>query len=133
MNNPALEPNKDTYCNFATQNIMQSIQSTGLEGSLITGLANDMQSKLAASDRYQKVDFEAAKENAANGGLSIYSTVASRHGHVSTFSVGDNIRKGEVANIGSNNGFQSLYRKVGTPGVYSIENKNVQFFNLKIK
>lgn len=134
MDNPALEPDPNgTYCNFATQNIMNSLESSGINGALISGLANDMQSKLITSDSYQQVDYNAALSNAQGGGLSIYSSLGSRHGHVGTFSIGKNTSKGEVANVGARNGFMNLYRESNknSNGIYST-NANVLFFILTI-
>ena len=63
-----------------------------------------------------KVSIEEAIKNAEDGGLSFYAYFnpevdtngKQKSGHVASFSVGDNIQKGEIANIGSKNGFMPL-------------------------
>lgn len=126
--NPSLMPDGNTYCNFATQNIMRTLESTPVfEGALITGKANDMRSSLESSSAYQQTDYATARSNAQNGGLSIYSSLGKVHGHVGTFSVGENIVKGETANIGANNRFMNLYKP---NGVYN-KSAQVSYFILR--
>jgi hypothetical protein len=130
--NPALVPNNGiTYCNFATQNIMKTVESTHLfTGVLITGMANEMQNKFSKSQAYSEVDYSTAKAYAENGGLSIHSYYNKNgHGHVGTFSVGQNIAKGEVANIGAHNGFMNLHGPRGK-GVYSSK-AQIQYYILR--
>ena len=38
----------------------------------------------------------------------------SSHGHMASFSVGSNLDKGEIANVGANNGFLPIYEQ-GNP------------------
>ena len=106
-NNPKLERDSDgnTYCNIATQNIMKTIESIGFENVLATGTANSMNSRLKNSTSWEKVSKIEAMDNAQFGGLSLYSMVASGHGHIGSFSVGTNINIGKLANIGADNGF----------------------------
>ncbi len=115
MDNSSLKPigkpntsERRTFCNFGTQNIMRSLQSTGINNVLITGKANSMYNKLIESNDYKEVNFNDAIQNAKNGGLSLYSyknPVPTKSGHVGTFSTGNNFNLGETANIGSKNGF----------------------------
>ena len=92
---------------------------------------------LQSSDRYVRVDYSAALSNAKLGGLSLYSSLGLRHGHVGSFSVGDNMSRGETANIGLANGYIPLHRLQGDRnphhGVYSFNEKNILFFILKTK
>ena len=107
MENPSLQQTVSgtTYCNYATQNIMNTLESTpkGLN-ALVKGTANDMVSAMMNGDSpcYEKCTYDEAKAYAENGGLAIvgYKNPDGGHGHVATFSVGDNIEKGEIANIG---------------------------------
>ncbi|CAH0174436.1 tRNA nuclease WapA [Pedobacter sp. Bi126] len=139
--NSALEPgpnSKPTYCNFATQNIMKSVASATDPGfsikmnndQLITGRANDMAPKLDASGAYVATDKSFAMDVAKNGGLAVISYInpkAGHSGHVVTLSVGDNLAKGEVANVGVSNGFKSIKEVFGNkPVKYFILNPNIQ-------
>ncbi len=107
MENPSLQQTASgtTYCNYATQNIMSTLESTpkGLN-ALVKGRANDMVLAMMNGDSpcYEKCTYDEAKAYAENGGLAIvgYKNPDGGHGHVATFSVGDNIEKGEIANIG---------------------------------
>ena len=125
MNNQALQPHYDksgdleTHCNFGTQNILRTVESTGISGAYITGNANSMNKKLNGSDAFVETNKPNAIKNAREGGLSLYSLQKQGHGHIGTFSVGINISKGDAANIGTHNRFQSL------------DNRNYQFFILK--
>jgi RHS repeat-associated protein len=108
MENPDLQQNgATTYCNFATQNVMKTVESA-LEGNnsvLVTGGANSMIDKLMSGNNlnYFPGTQEDAQEWANAGGLSIVAyrnPIQGRSGHVATYSVGDNISKGQIANIG---------------------------------
>lgn len=59
---------------------------------------------------FEKTDQKTAETNAVNGGLSLAGVKEAGHGHILTYSVGDNIIKGKVANIGTKqfSGFTSL-------------------------
>jgi len=104
--NPSLQETEDgtTFCNVATQNIMKSVASAyGDKSIVVTGNANTMADKLynGESPGYSKVDRETAKSFAEGGGLAVVMYKSEKgHGHAMTFSIGDNIDKGEVANIG---------------------------------
>ncbi len=103
--NPSLQENEGvTHCNQATQDIMSTVASACKNNSIVIGgSANGMASSLISGNNsnYLKVDKVTAEKNAKNGGLSIvtYSNPTG-HGHIATFSVGENTKKGEVANIG---------------------------------
>ncbi|MCE7864377.1 MAG: RHS repeat-associated core domain-containing protein, partial [Bacteroidetes bacterium CHB5] len=117
-NNEALEQASDgrTFCNYATQNIMDAVGSAIGQNITITGRGNDMAEKLCDDPRYKAVDQGTAEKTAADGGLAViafrnYEKKADgtfRSGHLATFSVGDNIAKGKAANIGTTgySGFQ---------------------------
>ena len=115
--NPSLEQNAqgkdETHCNQATQNILKTVSSAINDPKVVEkGMANDMMGDKGFKDNplFKSVDYKAAKENAQNGGLSIAGVKESPNGHLLTFSVGANIKKGEVANIGPKaySGFKSL-------------------------
>jgi len=122
--NPALKPVfnekmelKEFYCNFATQNLMQANSSALGKNITVTGRANQMASKIATSitypyvlqNQYQEVSQSVAINIAANGGLALISLATETgSGHFASFSVGENISKGVVANIGRQNGFLPL-------------------------
>lgn len=115
--NPALQADSNgTHCNQATQNIMKTVGSAEKDSNaVVSGNANSMIISLNKEQNksYQKVDQKKAEENAENGGLSVigyFNSNPKEHGHVLTYSVGDNIEKGKVANIGPKKytGFISL-------------------------
>ncbi len=119
IDNPSLQQyangpkDKSTHCNQATQNILKTVSSALKEPNFMEkGDANTMMGKYGFADNslFKKVDYKTAKENAKKGGLSIGGLIESGHGHVLTFSVGENIKKGEVANLGGKkwSGFVSL-------------------------
>ena len=121
-NNPALEENAEgkgeTHCNQATQNVISTVASaTNNSSMLVTGNANSMANKLNSGNNinYLKVDYATAEQNAQNGGLSLVTyTNPGGHGHVATFSVGENADEGSIANIGSAqySGFVSLNQAI---------------------
>jgi hypothetical protein len=107
ISNPALQQNaegkNETHCNQATQCILKTVSSATNNPSINeSGLANDMLGKKGFADNpnFSPADYKTAKANAENGGLSIAGVTETGHGHVVTFSVGENIKKGEVSNIG---------------------------------
>jgi hypothetical protein len=110
-----------TYCNFATQDVMATVESA-LNNSpsiVVGGSANQMSDNIAENPNYTPVSEAEAAKNAQNGGLSIvtYENPAPKgHGHVATFSVGDNTEKGEIANIGPKKftGFKSLNQSISS-------------------
>jgi len=111
--------NSTTYCNFSTQNVMKTVEST-LDNNasiVVEGKANQMSKDIAKNPNYTEVNEDYASKNAQNGGLSIvtYTNPAPKHsGHVATFSVGDNLDIGEIANIGPKilTGFKSLNQSI---------------------
>ena len=121
MGNPALQqyangPNdKDTHCNQATQDVMKTVASIyGDKSIVVKGNANDMTETLSSgtNTNYAPATQQEAKQNAENGGFSIitYDNPSGGHGHILTYSVGENTEKGDVANIGpkQHTGFTSL-------------------------
>jgi len=133
--NPALQQNamglNETHCNDATQNILKTVSSALGDNSInIKGLANDMLTKLekGKNSNFINVDEKTAETNAANGGLSIAGVKEDKHGHILTFSVGTNITKGKVANIGP-----KKYTGFTSPNGAINKNKKREFFILKTK
>lgn len=108
MDNPALQQfangpaDKDTHCNQATQDILKTASSALGVDINIKGSANEMIGTLknGGNGNYSIADYKEALNNAQNGGISLAGVTEAGHGHVVTFSVGDNIQKGEVSNIG---------------------------------
>jgi len=110
--NTALDPTSSaTFCNYATQNVINAVATASNFGFGIdmTGTANIMSNNLANNSYYKSVDLATAQSTAANGGLALLAyNNDPNHGHVASFSVGDNIAKGTIANIGASNGFLPL-------------------------
>jgi RHS repeat-associated protein len=118
MSNPDLQQDAksgQTYCNFATENVTATVASaTGDKGALLSGYANTTLNKLEADanpkrddktpknyPNYKSVTESEAIKHAANGGLAAVGyNPATGAGHLATYSVGENIEKGQVANIG---------------------------------
>ena len=116
-NNPDLEQdaNGDTYCNYGVQNVMRAVASIFNDNEIvIEGMANEMFDDLASGGNkyFIPASQEAAKRYAnEGGGLSIIAHKSpGEHGHILTYSVGGNVQKGEVANIGpaAYHGFNTL-------------------------
>lgn len=117
MQNPALQENAqgqgETHCNQSVQCVMKTVASaTGNPGVLVTGDASTMTHTLenGKNPNYKQVTEQEAADNAKKGGLSVVGHVDAPHGHVLTYSVGENITKGAVANIGQKKftGYKSL-------------------------
>ena len=106
--NTKLQENADgqgeTHCNQATQNILKTVGSVlGTNNIDASGSANAMIKTLSGSDMFKEtLSYSEAAQNAQDGGLSIvgYVNPTGGHGHIATFSVGANIDKGAIANIG---------------------------------
>jgi hypothetical protein len=125
VGNPALQENAqgqgETHCNQATQNIMKTVSSMTDNNTsmVVNGNANSMLKQLnsGSNTNYLKVDKASAEQHAENGGLSIigYTNPSGGHGHILTYSVGDNTEKGAVANVGPKKytGFVSLNGAIG--------------------
>jgi RHS repeat-associated protein len=137
--NPALEPGGGaTYCNYGTQNIEKTVVSAtdNSSGLNITGMANSMSTQYANSPSLlQPATKDQALANAANGGLSLFGYDNTNppphdHGHVGSFSVCENVAKGQIANIGANNGFLSV--GPGKGAVFSQQSTldKVKFYTL---
>ena len=107
--NSALQQDKSgqTYCNYATQNIQQAVESIPGNNNVFTsGRANDMAKAVSNSDNYISVSQQEALDYADQGHLVISSweNPSGGAGHVATLSVGDNnIPNHEYANIGPAN------------------------------
>ncbi len=116
MGNPALqEKTVDgqtyTFCNQATYNVIQTTESAigpvGLNKNANISLPRDHDANTGADDlasgnyNYTPVTKETAYAEASKGNLAVLSYKSpGAHGHLATLSVGENIKKGEVANIG---------------------------------
>jgi len=135
--NSSLEENAlgldETHCNQSTQNVLKTVSSIFNNESIkVDGLANEMLDKMESGKikNIIPVDYSGAKINAKQGGLSIagYRPIKGT-GHILTFSVGANISKGEVQNIGPKkySGFVSLNNSISKnkPKVYYIFAPNI--------
>jgi hypothetical protein len=112
MENPALkeDSNGQTYCNRATMNVIKTAESAiGPVGifkdaniSLPMANANSCADALASGKlNYKSVNKETATSEAKNGNLVVLAYKnPSGSGHLATLSVGENISKGFVANVG---------------------------------
>lgn len=132
LSNASLEPDAATYCNYATQNVLQAVVSAtdNSEGLNITGMANSMTQEFANSSLLVSTDQTGAVAAASKGQLALYAYDAGvgKHGHVGTFSVRENVAKGETANVGRTNGFMPI---TGTGGVFSSKKiESVNFYYL---
>jgi RHS repeat-associated protein len=117
--NPQTQKYGGTHCNQATQNVEATAQSAiNAQGNgkvdLVTpGRANDIAKNLSDNkyDAYNSVTQKDAETAASNGKLAIVAYQnPNGSGHVATLSVGENINKGTLANIGvkSSTGFVPL-------------------------
>jgi len=116
--NPSLEQNADgnneTHCNQSTQNTLSTVASAMDDKSaIVNGRANSMIDQMSSGKVKSIVPatLDEAKSNAQKGGLSIIGYKSEKgSGHILTFSVGDNIKKGATQNIGPKkySGFVSL-------------------------
>jgi RHS repeat-associated protein len=136
MGNPALqqnaEGNNETHCNQATQNVLKTVDSA-LDNKvpiIINGRANDMATTLSndKNPNFLSVTEAQAAKNAKKGGLSLVTYKnpnPNKSGHVATYSVGSNLLKGKIANIGpaKYTGFVPLNAAIG-------KNKTKQFYIL---
>lgn len=115
MTNPDLQQqtNGNTYCNQATYNVIQTAESAigpkVPQLNIGISLPRDHDANTAANDlasgnyNFMPVSKERAYSEASNGNLAVLSydgTSDGNKGHLATLSVGENIKKGEVANIG---------------------------------
>lgn len=106
-----------THCNQALQNVQRAIESAygemGIETTAFTsGRANTIASDLAAGTypNYVAATRDEAATAAKNGGLAIVAWEnptlnkdgTQQPGHVASFSVGGNIQRGVLANVGTN-------------------------------
>jgi hypothetical protein len=76
---------------------------------------------------YQSVSQTEAMNTAAQGGLTIIALKSTtERGHFASFSVGENISKGTVANIGGHNGFLPLSNAFKSKDI-----KNLKYYIIK--
>lgn len=142
LTNPALEPDGNTYCNYSTQNILATVASAtdNSKGIGKEGKANDVVLKWVFSAAFKETDKSTADANAAKGNLSLLGWIngacnpdgSFKHGHVATFSVGENRSKGQIANVGSENGFMGVSAEDSPNHIFSATSApNVQYFILQ--
>ena len=117
MDNTELQQSADgtTYCNYATQNVMKTVSSVPDYGdALVTGTANTMCDKMENSANFVSVSKSQAVKYGKKGLAIVAYKNPDGHGHVATFSAGNN--GGEVANIGPTNltGFKSVNQVISS-------------------
>ncbi|MBN8707309.1 MAG: RHS repeat-associated core domain-containing protein [Bacteroidetes bacterium] len=108
------QQNGQTHCNQATQCVQMAVQSAlnaqgnNKGGVVVNGNANEMARNLAKNSNYTPVDMATAESAAQKGSLTIVAFENTQKdqngkikpGHVATLSVGSNLKKGVLANIG---------------------------------
>jgi RHS repeat-associated protein len=142
LSNDALKPDGNTYCNYSTENVLSTVESAtdNSKGIAKEGKANSVVIKWVFSVAFKEVDKSTALATAANGDLALLGFVngacnadgTEKHGHVATFSVGENRSKGQVANVGSENGFKGVSAEDGRNHIFSeARAPYVQYFILQ--
>ncbi|MBC7381860.1 MAG: hypothetical protein H7296_02570 [Bacteroidia bacterium] len=111
MNDALKDKGAGTHCNQATQNVQRTVSSALGVNILTPGKANDAADDSLPNSPYYAMtaDFAIAQEAAKNGKLVVGAFRNTRldkkgipcSGHLFTLSVGDNIVKGPIANIGT--------------------------------
>jgi hypothetical protein len=146
LSNPSLQPGAGgvtSHCNQATQCIESAVGSAINKNIFTPGRANDVYTTLLTNPTYKNVDLATATKTATAGGLVIAAyknPVAGKSGHLATFSVGENIQKGSLANIGYSKGVTNFVNPTGTQAngwrdaafKSSDWNNNVKFYILTI-
>ena len=117
MGNSELQQSADgtTYCNYATQNVMKTVSSVPDYGdALVTGNANSMCKKMENSANFVSVSKSQAIKYGKKGLAIVAYKNPNGHGHVATFSAGNN--EGEVANIGPKDytGFKTVNQTISS-------------------
>ena len=112
--NSKLEQNpktKDTYCNFATQNILNAVGSIpGNNNAKVSGMvANQMVDWFGNNSNFVEVSQSDAAAFADAGYVSVVGAKAKSHGHVATLTIGANRSSSQqYANVGLKNGFMNF-------------------------
>jgi hypothetical protein len=127
-----------THCNQATQDVQLATQSAlkaqGKNVDLVTpGVANDIAANLSGNKvpAYKSATKEEAQKAASDGKLAMVAYQnPSGSGHVVTLSVGTNIKKGTLANIGvkGSTGFVPI---TGAKNAAFKETQVIKFYVLK--
>jgi RHS repeat-associated protein len=122
--NPDLNENSHgngwTYCNVSVQNVQKTIESATKDKNVVTqGKANQMIKNMGKNQSYQEVNYNKANQAAKSGKFVIagyFNPTPKLSGHVLSFSVGTNIGKGQMANIGPKKytGFVSINRAISS-------------------
>jgi hypothetical protein len=114
LENSKLEQNpktKDTYCNFATQNILNAVGSIpGNNNAAVTNkVANQMVEWFGNNSNFVEVSQREAASFANDGYVVVVGAKAKGHGHVATLTVGTNRSSSQqYANVGLKNGFMNF-------------------------
>ena len=146
-NNPIRNVDVDgdvSHCNQALHNVQEAVGSALGKDIVTQGRANDIAGKngIATNSNYQKIDATGATKSAGAGKLVVVAyqnPLAGHSGHVATMTVGSNISKGSLANVGYSKGFTNFVNPTGTAAngykdaafKKSDWNNNVSFYILK--
>ncbi len=110
MANPDVQgrPNGDSFCNFATQNILNSVGSALGINLDFPGTVSKMEKEIVQSGYFRGTDEATAAANAV-GSLSLVIHLGDKE-HIASFSTGANVARGLIANIGPARytGFKSM-------------------------
>lgn len=134
--NASLEPDGNTYCNYATQNIFKAINSaTTFNGGPNTqlptsGMANGMSDNFETNPALTSIDAQPLLMTYYNismaaqaGNMVVFGyNNPNGHGHVGTARVGTGFDYGVIANVGASNGNMQVtnyFDKNVTPKVFS--------------
>ncbi|MDP1726651.1 MAG: DUF6443 domain-containing protein [Bacteroidota bacterium] len=120
LSNAALQPGAGgttSHCNQATACITKAVGSALAQNIYIPGKANEVAVQIESNSNYKNVNMAAALKAATNGKLVIAAYInpkAGRSGHLATLTVGRNISKGILANIGYSKGVTNFVNPTGT-------------------
>ena len=147
IGNPSLQPGAGgdvSHCNQALHNVQEAVGSALGKDIVTQGRANDIAGKngIATNSNYQKIDATGATKSAGAGKLVVVAyqnPLAGHSGHVATMTVGSNISKGSLANVGYSKGVTNFVNPTGTAAngykdaafKKSDWNNNVSFYILK--
>jgi RHS repeat-associated protein len=146
ISNPDLQPGAggaSSHCNQATHCIQKAVGSAIGKEILTPGRANDIAESIQTNTMYKNVTLTDATKTANAGGLVIVAyknPVPTKSGHLATLSVGENIKKGSLANVGYSKGVTNFVNPTGTAenkwkdAAFKKEdwNNNVKFYILTI-
>jgi hypothetical protein len=120
ISNESLQPGAGgvtSHCNQALQNVEKTVGSAIDRDITTPGRANDIATNLPSDKNYQSANLSEATKAASDGSLVIVSyknPVSGRSGHVAMLSVGENMKKGILANVGYSKAVTNFVNPTGT-------------------